>query len=509
MRLRLPAVLLAVSATALSSLVLTGPFAAASAGDTPSPGSEPAAARALSRAERVAEDSGRAGRDLTTALATLRLSLDDLSTADRRRAETLLARPTDHPDPDGFGYTVAEAAPLCDASFCVHYVPTTGDAPPAADANANGVPDQVEGTLNLLEQVLAYETGLGYRPPPTDGTRGGDGRFDVYLSNIGAVGLYGFCAPETPVAGAKYRYNGYCVLDNDYVDFPGAPYNSLVVTAAHEFFHAIQFGYDASEDPWFLEATATWMEEQFADPINDNLQFVPAGQVRRNRIPLDYFAQGSGAHYGNWVFFQLMSERYGVDVVRDAWNRVDTAPGAPDDFSTQAIDRVLRDRGSSMATFYADFAAANTAPARYYSEGAGFGHAPVKKIALSKKKRKTSFATTLHHLTNRNVSYVPSRKLKRATLKLHFDLPSRSTGARAVVTTTAKDGSVTTKRVRLNGKGNGGLKVKFGSTRVRSVTVSLANASIRVRQCWQGTSFACQGTPKDDRLKFKLTTKLG
>jgi hypothetical protein len=29
------------------------------------------------------------------------------------------------------------------------------------------------------------------------------------------------------------------------------------VTAAHEFFHAIQYGYDVSEDPWLMESTAT------------------------------------------------------------------------------------------------------------------------------------------------------------------------------------------------------------------------------------------------------------
>ena len=54
---------------------------------------------------------------------------------------------------------------------------------------------------------------------------------------------------------------------------------SAQVTAAHEFFHAIQFAYDYGEDAWMLEATATWMEERVFDKVNDNRQYLPAGQV--------------------------------------------------------------------------------------------------------------------------------------------------------------------------------------------------------------------------------------
>ncbi len=41
----------------------------------------------------------------------------------------MLARPTDGvTDPQGFGYTVAEAPPLCNTRLCVHYV-RTGPTP--------------------------------------------------------------------------------------------------------------------------------------------------------------------------------------------------------------------------------------------------------------------------------------------------------------------------------------------------------------------------------------------
>ena len=231
--------------------------------------------------------TGQAEHDTTLALTRLRLAYPSLSAGERAAADALLARPTDGAaDPEQFGYTTAEATPLCGATFCVHYVTTTADAPAAVDVDLDGVPDWVEATLAELEAVVAFETGtLGYRHPATDGVRGGNAQFDVYLSQIGDDGLYGFCAPEEKVPGQRFVYSGYCVLDNDFTEFPLGPLPSLQVTAAHEFFHAIQFDYDATEDRWFMEATATWVEEQYADAIDDNRQYLPYGQLGRPRQP--------------------------------------------------------------------------------------------------------------------------------------------------------------------------------------------------------------------------------
>ena len=55
------------------------------------------------------------------------------------------------------------------------------------------------------------------------------------------------------------------VLDNDYKSrqFPtNTPVENMQVTAAHEYFHAVQFAYDITDDLWFLESTATWAEDE-------------------------------------------------------------------------------------------------------------------------------------------------------------------------------------------------------------------------------------------------------
>ena len=105
------------------------------------------------------------------------------------------------------------------------------------------------------------------------------GKLDVYLKELGGQGLYGYCAPEP--AGAGRRAPGYCVLDDDFArcQFGRAPIQTLRVTAAHEFLHAVQFGYDYREDPWLLEATATWIEERYADGVDDNRQYLAEGQL--------------------------------------------------------------------------------------------------------------------------------------------------------------------------------------------------------------------------------------
>ncbi len=81
---------------------------------------------------------------------------------------------------------------------------------------------------------------MGFRPPPRDGRHGGDGRFDVYLKDLGSQGLYGYCAPEYRVPGLRQVASGYCVLDDDFArrQYGANPKVSLRVTAAHEFFHA-------------------------------------------------------------------------------------------------------------------------------------------------------------------------------------------------------------------------------------------------------------------------------
>ena len=88
------------------------------------------------------------------------------------------------------------------------------------------------------------------------------------------------------------------MLDNDYSrrEFPtNTPLENMHVTAAHEYFHAVQFAYDFFEDGWFMEATATWAEDELFDTVNDNVNYLPIGQL------VDRFPDGRRARASPWT----------------------------------------------------------------------------------------------------------------------------------------------------------------------------------------------------------------
>jgi hypothetical protein len=490
------------AAVCAAGLAAVAPLGAASAADP-----DPAPSAVLADARAALTEPG--GRDTTLALTDLRLAYPRLSTAEQAAADALLARPTDGAaDPQGFGYTVPEAAPVCGPHVCVHYVPTTSDAPAPADADADGVPDWVQTTLTTMESVLAFHTGtLGYRAPAPDGSRGGSALFDVYLSQIGDDGLYGFCAPEERVPGQKFVYSGYCVLDQDFTEFPQGALASLEVTAAHEFFHAVQFDYDAAEDRWFMEATATWVEERYADLVDDNRQYLRYGQLRRPKTPLDQFDAFGQSQYGNWLFFELLSKTYGIDAVRRVWERADATKGARDDYSIAAVSGFLRSRKKELSSFYARFATVNQQPGRYYEEGAAYRAAPVsRKVRLRTSRPRVTDGKRLDHLTSAAYRLVPAASLPgRLRLRVAVSGPSRATGAAASLLVRDDSGRSSVRTIKLGADGQGAKTLSL--EKVSSVTVVLTNGSTRF-DCWQEAVYSCQGEPKDDNLPYAFTASL-
>ncbi len=350
----------ALSVTSWTSATSSAATGASNAGAT---SAHQRALVALDRAQRVV--SGRTARpEGTMALLDLRLALPRLTGADRRQALGLLARPTDHPDVNHEAYRVP-AKEKCAGHICIHWVPTTRDAPPSKR--------WVNTMLKLMNNVWHYEVDkLGYLPPLSDGQRGGDGRYDVYLKELFDQGLYGLSVPERPSATDPRLYSGYLVIDNDFArsQFGAKPIETARVTAAHEFFHAIQFRYDVIEDHWLMESSATWMEDQFADESNDNRQYLTFGQLAHPNAPLDTFRTGGFQAYGNWPFFEYLSEHYGRGIVRSIWDQAAAFPGGGHQFSAHAVRNVLRSHGGLTAVF-ARYAAGNLDPARDLPGGRG------------------------------------------------------------------------------------------------------------------------------------------
>lgn len=200
----------------------------------------------------------------TPAVAAAQHAWSSLRPATRQRLAKVLTRPfltqsrlTDH------------------GHFRVHYDLTGRDGVDAGDADGNGVPDYVDSVAGVADRVWDLEVDeLGYNPPPSDQVLGGGPEYDLYIVQLGNGGAYGYTYPEEE----GYTSHSYIEIDNDYTDFiykETRGLEALKVSLAHEFFHAIHFGYyEAPDVSWWREASATWMEEVAYPEADDYLQYL-------------------------------------------------------------------------------------------------------------------------------------------------------------------------------------------------------------------------------------------
>ena len=483
-------------------------------------------AQALFHPARVAAVYGpvaHSGGDATIILRDLALRLDGLTATERGTADAILARPTDSGDPLGNAWTVPEAtgSPDCGPNICIHWASGTGgDAPAATDTTpANGIPDYVDQALVIAENVWSTEVGtMGYRAPLSDVTstnHGPDGKLDIYLTNLGPQ-LYGYCTTDDPglATPGTFTASAYCVVDNNFTEpvFQNhTPIQNLKVTLAHEFFHAVQFAYDIGEDTWLMEGTATWMEDQVYDSINDNRQYLQNSQLKYPWIPLDHSANCC-FQYGSWIWFRFLSETIGPGVIQQIWNRADAAPGGPDDYSTQAVSHVLAAHGTTFRKKFASFAVWNKISRQRYSEGkAGRYPTPVGSgsFALGAKNTNTGWlAVKLKHMSSIYVTFKPGRSDgPRAHLTVQFDGPRYGFGPEGRLMVFSRSGAVTVKSYKLSRSGDGSLRVGFGRGHVARVVLIETNASTRFT-CWQGSQYSCTGSPRDDGRVYQFRARI-
>lgn len=247
--------------------------------------------------------------------------------------------------------------------FVVHYTVTSTDKVynPDVDVDpANGVPDYVDWVAEDLETVWDGEIAtMGWLEPPPDAGEGGDTRYDVYLQRTSPY--YGYVDygvdskvgdnPNSAGVAETDAYYSYIALENDFAGFGGDRRENIQVTLAHEFNHAVQVGYDGLEALWLMEATATWMEDEVYDAINDNYQFLDKLFLYPD-IALD--ADSALYHYSRWIFVRYVSEHHGGQAtVRNMWERAVTAD------SLDAVDAALTEVSTSFDAVFPRFAAAN------------------------------------------------------------------------------------------------------------------------------------------------------
>jgi hypothetical protein len=235
--------------------------------------------------------------------------------------------------------------------------PRSPHAPILDDTDGDGVPDYIENLGAYLEHAWAVYTsdtpaGMDYNPPPL---RGG-ARYPVVIYQLSP----GYSGQTWADSKSGRRAGSHISLDAHLSE----PYVRAV--AAHELFHAIQYGYNYTASSWWKEATADWAaSEVFPEVDSYVIPYYDWFQVPN--WSLDY---ADGWHeYGSSIWAHYLSLTRGREVIRQIWEgqRAENDP-------LRVTNRVLEGMGTSLSAQFHDFAVWNwftgdRADGAHYPEG--------------------------------------------------------------------------------------------------------------------------------------------
>ena len=262
-----------------------------------------------------------------------------------------------------------------EGNFRIHYDTSGTHAvyQPDIDVDpADGVPDFVNRTSEYFERAWTFQSDtLGYDTPPFDGSNGGGSNlYDVYMHRYS--GAYGVTWPENysnQRPNRNYDMTSYIYVDPTYNGF-GYPDRTLPmkVTSAHEFFHAVQFAYNANAGGWFMENCAVWMEETMWDEINDCYFYMP---YFFNNVHFAMTTYNGSYEYGAFVWPTFLSEFHDNEIIRTVWEW-----SIPSN-AFNAIVGVLDEYGSGIENEYPIYATWNfltgsRSDEEHYEEGSAY-----------------------------------------------------------------------------------------------------------------------------------------
>ncbi len=318
-----------------------------------------------------------------------------------RHSLTLFDRPTEtdetYDSPGGF--------------FKVHFTRTGSHAVYQPDSTTGSIPDYVLSVAQICDSVYTIIIStLGYPLPPSDGgyAQGVDSLYDIYITNLGGT-VFGLTYPDSLQFDSigSLRGTSFIEIDNDYQESSFLTYNSrpldaVRITMAHEYFHAVQFGIDFTEmenwtSPWsqrryWFEMSASWMEEEIYDDINDYYSVLPFF-FRKPRESIQQFNGPADFHpYGSCVYPIFLTERYGADIIKSIWLKCGSMGVGPNFLEATQIAIDSASGGSqnfrsafgefALWNFFTGSRAASAPPGVGYSERAFYPEIPESSFTI-------------------------------------------------------------------------------------------------------------------------------
>ncbi|MGE5481266.1 MAG: MXAN_6640 family putative metalloprotease [Chloroflexota bacterium] len=303
----------------------------------------------------------------------------------------------------------ATGRPICQAhyhspngKFFIHYDTTGVHAVDLKDANLNSVPDYVDSVAYYFEFVAQKYMDLGMPSPYPDDGKGGDSCYDIYLKDLGDAdkvpvngnidvgGVYGLTELGKQIDSSQpEKYESYIILDNNFSELdtareygkaPRPAYREtgilgMKVTAAHEYFHAVQFLYGIENITGRLisEMMSVYMEYTLFPESRDHVQYVNAMLKRMGGDNNDiYFGNPSAlSGYAFSVFVKYITLKYGEESVPQIWEIM-----SKNNFDTyETYDAFFKTKGTDLKRAWMDFI-----PYLYFTgERAREGYLPLAK----------------------------------------------------------------------------------------------------------------------------------
>jgi hypothetical protein len=218
--------------------------------------------------------------------------------------------------------------------------------------NSKGVPVVIDSLGKLAEQVwrLAIDT-LGYPAPiPMDsamgyGAKTRAGKFTIELMDLVSLqsgwadqGYFGYASRPSSDPGGLNRLE--LLLENDFIeggsnkplrvivdpvnnngdsvlyDYSKDPLKGWAVAFSHEFYHSLQYHWDAQYLYAFHEMTATWFATRAFPSIRHELQYL---QIYLDNYWQSAFRSDSTYPYIHFGFVRALTRAYGDDVLKSLW----------------------------------------------------------------------------------------------------------------------------------------------------------------------------------------------
>lgn len=264
--------------------------------------------------------------------------------------------------------------------FRINYYSSSG-----SNASLAPTQDYIESVADAAEYARnILTTQMGYNDAPNDE----DTLYDIYLidmtnggSSDNNYGLNtGFIGSNNPNCIGCDAGASFIEIDREYSSafYVTSGYDGMRITVAHEFFHALQWGYVGTTyqgvDKFFFELSSTWIEDVIYPDINDYHNWL-SPYLDNPEINITCYYNGCGegnsggsdngyalalfGHYLSKVYDQVSDEKNSV-IMRKIWENFDSSNALIRNDFLEAVNEVLSSEyNSSFDYAWSDFTARN------------------------------------------------------------------------------------------------------------------------------------------------------